>query len=357
VTDFLVRRDDLRASKVVDGDEPAAAQAGEVVLHVERFGLTANNVTYGAFGDPMGYWQFFPAPDGWGRIPVWGFGDVIASAVDGIATGDRFFGYFPMSSHVTLRARPDDAGFTECSDGRAALPGSYNRYLRATPDRGFDPAHDDANVIMRVLYLTGWLIADQLERSDWSDAATVVLSSASSKTAFSTAFEIARRDPRPRIVGLTSPANRAFTEGLGCYDDVLTYDELASLPLDGGIAYVDMAGGGELRRAVHEQAGDALRSSLMVGATQWEHAQIASEGLPGPAPVFFFAPAHTEVLAASLGGVELQRQVGEAWGGFAGRVGDLLTIESSRGTDALARVYGDLLEGRADPSKGYVVSL
>lgn len=357
MTDFLVRRNDLRTWNVVDGDEPAAPESGEVVLHVERFGLTANNVTYGAFGDPMGYWQFFPAADGWGRIPVWGFGDVVASAVEGIDTADRFFGYFPMSSHVTMRAKPGGAGFTECSEGRAALPGTYNRYLLATPDHGFDPAHDDANVIMRVLYLTGWLVADQLERGDWSNAATVVLSSASSKTAFSTAFEIARRDPRPHVVGLTSPANREFTEHLGCYDDVLTYDELASLPLDGGLAYVDMAGGAELRRAVHEQAGDALRSSLMVGATQWEHAELASDGLPGPTPVFFFAPAHVEMLTETLGAADVQRQVGEAWGAFAGRVGELLTIESSRGTDALVHVYNDLLEGRTDPSKGYVFSL
>ena len=48
-------------------------------LRVERFGLTANNVTYGAFGDQLGYWQFFAAPEGWGRIPVWGFGEVVAS--------------------------------------------------------------------------------------------------------------------------------------------------------------------------------------------------------------------------------------------------------------------------------------
>jgi len=357
VTEFLVRRDDLRRWRIDDDGEPVEPRAGDVVLRVERFGLTANNVTYGAFGDMMGYWRFFPAPDGWGRIPVWGFGDVVASAVDGIAEGDRFFGYFPMASYATMRAEPDAGGFAEASDGRATLPATYNRYLRATPERGFDPAHDDVAVVMRVLYLTGWLIANQLERAGFNDAASVVLSSASSKTAFATAFEIARRDPRPHVVGLTSPANRAFCEGLGCYDQVVTYDDLASLPLDGGIAYVDMAGGSDLRRAVHEQAGDALHSSLMVGATQWEGAAPAGDDLPGPTPEFFFAPAQSDALTADLGRGELQRQIGEAWTAFAARVPDLLSIERATGAEALARTYDDLLEGRADPRKGYVFSL
>src|SRR3712207_7802692 len=46
----------------------------------DRFGLTANNVTYAVMGDAIGYWSLFPASeDGWGRVPVWGYGDVVAS--------------------------------------------------------------------------------------------------------------------------------------------------------------------------------------------------------------------------------------------------------------------------------------
>ena len=43
-------------------------------LAIVSFALTANNITYAAFGDAMNYWQFFPVPgdDGaaWGCIPV-----------------------------------------------------------------------------------------------------------------------------------------------------------------------------------------------------------------------------------------------------------------------------------------------
>ena len=102
MTDFLVQRDDLRAWKVTDGDADEAPGPGEVRLRVERFALTANNLTYGLLGDRLGYWRFFAAPEGWGRLPAWGFGEVTASGVDGIGAGERFYGYFPMSSAVTF---------------------------------------------------------------------------------------------------------------------------------------------------------------------------------------------------------------------------------------------------------------
>src|SRR5919198_1792711 len=357
MTDVLVRRDDLRVWRAIDSGEMEAPDEGEVQLRIERFGLTANNVTYGAFGDELGYWQFFPAPDGWGRIPVWGFGEIAASSVDGLVAGDRFFGYFPMSSAVTMRARADPAGFVECSEARAALPPFYNQYTRATPEFGFATAHDDANAIMRPLFGTGWLIADQLEQADWYGAETVVLTSASSKTAFATAFELAGRAERPAVIGLTSAANRAFTEGLGCYDRVLTYDEVSALPVGDGTVLVDMAGTPELRGAVHEHAGDALGASIMVGATHWETASLAAEGLPGPTPEFFFAPTRVEQRSAELGQGELQQRLGAAWAAFADRVPELLEIESHSGADALGRVYDTFIDGSADPRKGYVFSL
>jgi hypothetical protein len=357
VTDFLVQRDDLRVRRTDDGDDPEGPAAGEVALRVERFGLTANNLTYGAFGDGLGYWQFFPAPPGWGRIPAWGFGAVEASGVEGIAVGDRFYGYFPMSSAVTMGAQVGGPGFVECSPGRAELPPVYNRYLRAVPGLGFLPWQDDANAIVRPLFQTGWLIADQLEQAGWYGAGTVLLASASSKTAFSTAFELAARPEHPPVVGLTSPAHRTFTERLGCYDRVLTYDELSTLPTAGGVAFVDMAGSAVLRRAVHVHAADHLRASIMVGATHWEGASFAADRLPGPAPEVFFAPTRAEQRAAELGPGPFQRRVAAAWAAFAERVPDLLQVEFRSGPDAVGQAYEALLDGTADPVTGVVLSM
>ena len=42
---------------------------GEVLFEVERFGFSANNVTYALLGDALRYWDLFPAEPGWGQIP------------------------------------------------------------------------------------------------------------------------------------------------------------------------------------------------------------------------------------------------------------------------------------------------
>src|SRR5689334_9398900 len=49
---------------------------GEVLLRIERFSLTANNVSYAMAGTSkmLQYYNHFPAsdPKAWGIIPVWG---------------------------------------------------------------------------------------------------------------------------------------------------------------------------------------------------------------------------------------------------------------------------------------------
>src|SRR5262249_56516370 len=107
--------------------------AGQVLLRIDRFGFTANNITYVTLGDRFSYWSFFPAADGWGRIPVWGFATVLESACDGIAAGERFFGYYPMSSHGVMEPTPlTPAGFAATIPNRPQRPRPSNRYLAAT---------------------------------------------------------------------------------------------------------------------------------------------------------------------------------------------------------------------------------
>jgi hypothetical protein len=353
--DFLVRRDDLRTTRVEEDAPEAPLEAGEARLRIERFGLTANNITYGAFGDQLGYWRFFPAPDGWGRIPVWGFAEVVASEAPGIEAGQRFFGYFPMSSTVTMRPKPGGGGFQDTAPHRAELPPTYNRYAEATPAGGFPPEHDATSAVMRPMFMTGWLIARQLAAGG---SAPVAIASASSKTAYSTAYALSLQEDAPAVIGLTSARNADFVRSLGFYDTVLTYDEADQLPRGEALRLVDMAGDPHLRRAVHEHLGDDLAASIVVGATHWDDASFdTSATLPGPAPEFFFAPAVIDQLAAELGPAELQRQVGASWLAFLEPLGAILDLEEEAGPEAVERVYRAFLEGTTDPRKGHVLSV
>src|SRR5215467_8801462 len=129
MSDFLVKRGELRECRIAES-EPPAVGAGEALLRVDSFGLTANNVTYAVMGEAMSYWDFFPAEDGWGRVPMWGFAEVERSEADGVEVGARVYGYLPPSSHLLVApASVNEKGFNDGSPHRAVLPSAYHRYL------------------------------------------------------------------------------------------------------------------------------------------------------------------------------------------------------------------------------------
>jgi len=99
----------------------------EVLVKVDRFAFTANNITYAVMGDQLKYWQFFP-PNGdeaqkWGIIPAWGFADVIESNSNELPIGERLFGCFPPANELVIKpTRVTSASLIDGSAHRAELP-------------------------------------------------------------------------------------------------------------------------------------------------------------------------------------------------------------------------------------------
>lgn len=350
IKEFWIKRDNLRETKFVEVDTPKLG-SNQLLLKIEHFAFTANNVSYGQTGETLGYWQFFPTgAEAWGKLPVWGYAAVIASNQPQIPVGERFYGFLPLASHLVLQTdKLSAAGFTDTSPHRQALPIVYNRYAHSP--KGED---EYLNSLLRPMFVTAFLLDDFLDENDFFGAEQVVVSSASSKTAYAMAH-LSHQRGKPELIGLTSPKNSDFVKSLGIYDTVLSYDEITALP-DVPTAYVDFASNADLRKKIHEQFGENLLHDTLVGGTHWDKVGSA-KGLEVDKPEFFFAPVRIQKRLVDWGREGYQERSETAYARFIEAARDWIDIRVGQGQDAVLRDYQSMLDGESQPRAGIILSL
>ena len=293
-------------------------------------------------------------------MPVWGFADVTQSRAEGIEVGARVFGYFPMADALVVQAEKiTRGGFADASPWRKAVPDIYNRYVLCAADRHYDPALENSEALFRPLFVTSYTAVDFLRDNGFFGAKRIVVSSASSKTAYGSAWCL--KDDDVEVIALTGARNRAFVEGLGAYDAVHGYDDVEALPTDAPTLYLDLAGDPALRRRVHAHFGERLTYDCLVGSTQSDNFTGADPELRGPKPVFFFAATcldqHRErgTLHAFYERFLADQKT------FFERVVDpaspWIRIVEHQGLDAAAGVVRALADGASDPAEGAVVRI
>ena len=305
-----VARDDLRRVRVAE-TSPAGPGPGEALFRVERFGVSANNVTYALLGDRLRYWDLFPAETGWGQIPVWGYLRAVASRSGEVEPGRRAFGLCPMSTRVLMRPdRGDAAGFRDASVRRSAVSGVYNAYFWAdgdSPGSGIG----DLLVVLRPLFWLSFTLDNYLAEHDGLTAGAVVITSASSKAAIGLAHLLRGRGVP--TVGLTSPRHAGFVKQTSEYGAVAGYDQLGALPALTGsrTTLIDLAGNAALRQEIRGQLAGRRTSVLVAGRTHGD-----GDLAPGETGSFF-APQRIRDLSRRWGWHVLQQRFTAALDGFA----------------------------------------
>jgi hypothetical protein len=358
-TDFIVARDGLQQCKLIETQLPdlAALPDEALLIKIDRFAFTANNITYAVLGDQLKYWQLFPAPENFGNIPVWGFGEVMASRHPEISEGERLFGYFPMATHLVIEAAAvSKRGLRDAAAHRQGVAPVYNAYARVSSDPAFAGRQGDYQALLRPLFMLSFLVDDYLSEKEFYGARSVLLSSASSKAAFGLAHLLHTLREEVRVIGLTSAANTDFVRSLGCYDDVVTYDGVTSLPSNSPVAFVDMAGNSELRAKLHRHFGDQMKYSGRIGLTHRSSSPDEPE-LPGAKPSWFFAPDQIRKRAKEWGPGGIDARFSAAWSGFAPKLERWLQVTEGRGPAAVKQTYLDTLAGRVPPDQGHILSL
>lgn len=362
--EFQVKKSNPTLSRLVKFEEKPL-MAGQIRLKIDCFAFTANNLTYAAAGDMLGYWQFFPATDNedqsWGVIPVWAFADVVESNNPAVPVGDRLYGYFPpatslviQADHITAQALIDNCAH------RQSLPPLYNRYRRVLAEPTYDKKNDAATTLLAPLHITSFCLYDQLVDKDFYQAEQIIIVSASSKTSLGLAHGLAQDDKAPAIVGLTSKGNVDFVSGLEIYQQVIDYSSIAEELGQKSTVVIDMAGNAAVRKTLQEHLGDKLCHYIGVGLTHWtklgDMKSFSSPKQPSSSENFF-APSYILQRLKDWGPGEFDKRSTEFVASAAKATFGWMTVDQRSGLAALSEVYPQMCEGKLPPSSGLVIKM
>ncbi len=360
---FQVRKNNFVEHRLVESsrhpDAPDLA-AGEILVQLDAFAYTANNITYAVLGEKMGYWQFFPAEEDsehWGVIPVWGFADVIASASADIPVGDRLFGYFPPATHLKLvPSQVSKRRFVDRSEHRSALPAGYNLYQRVLAEPNYSQAMDRARMLLFPLHLTSYCLWDLLQAKRWYEAEQVVLLSASSKTSIGLAYAIAADEQSPKLIGISSRHNLPSLQKLGLYETLLAYEDLSKIDATQATVIVDMSGNGAVLAQLNEHLGSQSTFTIRVGLTHWQKGVAFTDAAVGRSEVFF-APSHIQRRLKEWGPAVFHQKTTDFMLAAAQQLQTWLSFRTLDGLEGLQEIHAAVCEGKVPPNEGLIVKL
>jgi hypothetical protein len=246
-------------------------------------------------------------------------------------------------------------GFSDVSAHREGLSPFYASFERIIHNPFYRAENEDFDILVRGLYTTSWLVDDFMADNQYFSASQYLITSASSKTSIALAFAIKERGELPSI-GITSAANKLFVESLGCYQQVISYDEVSKIDGDVPSILVDMAGSQKTLTAIHKHFSEKLRYSCRVGVTHHED-QVVNDKLPGAKPIFFFAPTQLTKRTDEWGGRETMQQIGGSLLRYIEFCRSFMTVKHTKDKNQINTIYQAVLSGKADAAIGQVVSL
>ncbi|PFH50592.1 hypothetical protein AMATHDRAFT_144700 [Amanita thiersii Skay4041] len=391
---------------------PSTIHPNHVLIKVDRFGFSTNNLTYQALGEHphFRYFDYHAVPENdeissttHGVVPVWGFGTVVKSSHPKIEPGERVYGYFAPARYLLLPVSANNVNKSTFYIPRPHLPADrrpYNQVLRCAHDSQYspEPLLEDLTMLYRPLFWTAYWCEDCLFSSSYRGGTSrILISSASSKTAFCLAYLLQKRiktggaKATTQIIGLTSRRNFPFTTSLDLYHDVLTYDTFKESPLFHGGAeerwiYVDVAANQELNQTLFTHFASPysgrLASFISLGLTnvsptssessnlEWneDSARLFSANSQNPRNARdtsqfwplkeeFFMPEWLAVRRHQLPLEEILKRQNNAWKELMRDCVDWVKIERRYGIKNVKEAYELLLQEGIGPDTGLIWSL
>jgi hypothetical protein len=356
---FQVNKSNFAQTRTVEAPAASELSEGDIRVKINRFAFTANNITYAAAGDMLGYWQFFPPlgdnSEGWGVIPVWGFAEITESRVDGLPVGERLFGYFPPADLLVMSPLGvTEHRFVDGAEHRSQLPPGYNLYRRVAAEPGYDSSMDNERMLLWPLFITSFCLWDSLQFNNWYGAKQVIVISASSKTSIGLAYALHDDEAAPPAVGMTSSRNLDLVSSLGLYDSTVTYDAIEAINATVPTVIVDMSGNSSVLGRLHSHLGENMKHCVNVGITHWEAAG-ENPDINTERSEFFFAPAHIQMRIKDWGAEGFDEKTANFIKTTVAKSRSWLKLKTLHGLNGLESVYPDVCAGAVAPDEGIII--
>jgi hypothetical protein len=349
-----IEQSNTKSSQLV-AETITAPQDGELLVQIDKFGMTTNNITYVALGKSYQYFDFFPCQDRLkAKLNVWGVATVVQSKHAQISVGEKIYGYFPAAQYYCLK--PSVVKSTHFFVSRPHLPADrlvYHQYFRAAHDPDFLQDYEDYMIIFRPLWGTSFFLNDFLATNNYFNSKTLVISSASSKTAY--CFALLVQNLGFSVVGLTSASNVAFVKSLGLYSRIVCYDQLRDASF-GQFVYVDVAGSRTINELIQNTFNDNLLKTVSVGMSHYDGTLGSFGGLSKANTVLFFAPDWIKQrLPVDGDNIRIKRE--QAWKHFLTLANRFTTLEIQHGQQAALKTFQNMMNGAIQPQKSFILSL
>lgn len=353
---FLISRDDPTLTKTVSNTSILKTELGrdKVLIAVERFSLTANNILYVVLGEQNNYWDLFPAEDRWGNSPAWGIGRVIKSDNNCLRKGERIFGFFPLASYCILQPVPVGTGHVmDDAPNRSSLAPAYNRYTRIDGAKNFSGRGGDWQMLLRPLALVGLLAAQFFKDREYFGARIVYVTSASSKTGIGVGRLIKGSSPNIKVIGVTSRPKKGLVASLEIFDEVIDYQSIADIKLAPSILF-DLTGNHEIVQEIHDKLGSLLKHSAAAGRSHWS--AKSDRSITGEvSPERFFTPLVMQHYLPVWGAKVFEQRFDAAVRSLKEALGEQIVLKEVHGSAGLADLYRKLLDGTNREKEGSVV--
>lgn len=252
-------------------------ETGKVLLRVDKFAFSQMTLGYLLKGFTRtfnAYHNFYNyGEDGTYRSACWGYATVMESQHPKVPVGTRLFGLVPAAKYtvelvggcIPKSKNGMDPAVVEIT--MEGVPYNMRRFqemeIVEESAANQEPQWEDWRCVLKEIYTMAFYMDENL-LVDTGMINSVIISCASSKTAMALAFCLRMREMR-YVVGLTSKEHLEFVKSTDLYHEVFTYDDVAQLPQDHTIVYMDFKCDGELRQNITLRMGTNLMYNMVLG--------------------------------------------------------------------------------------------